>query len=103
MVFLILCGTIASAQQAGRPACNERNVGLLWPDQANWDRQAAQRASHCGELQLCTRGVWTHSWQPLTVHVSQLGKGPKREIPGCEATHAAIRDESLAPEIPSSR
>ena len=77
LVLLILCGSIVRAEQAGRPACKEQNVGMFWPDQANWDRQAAQRAVHCGELQLCTRGVWTHSWQPLTVHVTQLGNGPK--------------------------
>jgi hypothetical protein len=52
---------------------------------------------------LCIRGVWKHSWQPLTVHVTQLGNGPKREIPGCDATHAAVRDDTPAPEIPSSR
>ena len=103
MVFPILCGSIASAQQAGRPACNEQNVGLFWPEQANWDRQAAKVAEHCGELMLCTRGVWKHSWQRLTVHVTQLAKGTKREIPGCEATHAVVRNDSPTPEIPSSR
>jgi hypothetical protein len=103
MVLLILGGSFATAQPAGRPACTEQNVGLFWPDQANWDRQAAKRAVHCGELQLCTRGVWTHTWQSLTVHVTQLGKGPKREIPGCDASHAAVRDDSPVPEIPSSR
>jgi hypothetical protein len=103
LVLMILCGSIVSAEHAGRPACNERNVGLFWPDQANWDRQAAKQAVHCGELLLCTRGVWTHSWQAFTVNVTQLGKGPKREIPGCDATHAVVRNDSPTSEIPSSR
>ena len=59
--------------------------GRLWPEAVNYDPAAARRAERCGEIFMCRLGAWTYRWEPLTVHVSQLGKGraTKRDIPGC--------------------
>ena len=82
-VLLVLLAFPCFPQDARKPSCNARNRGRLWPEQANTDRDFARRAARCGELEMCTRGVWRYGWQPLTVHVSQLGRGRKAEIVGC--------------------
>jgi hypothetical protein len=82
MIFVLFCAGAGSAEQAVRPSCNAQNPGRVWRAQANWDRAAAHRAEYDGQLRICTRGTWIHSWQPLTVHISQLGKSRKRPIPG---------------------
>jgi hypothetical protein len=92
MIFLLFCAGAGFAEQAERPSCNAQNLGRFWPDQANWDHAAAHRAEYCGQLLIRTRGTWTHRWQPLTVHVKQLGKSRKRPIPGCDASDTATSD-----------
>jgi hypothetical protein len=103
MAFLMLCAGAGSAEEAAKPACNAHNVGRFWPEEANSDSETAQRAGRCGELLLCTRGVWTYSWQPLTVHINQLGKDPKQPIPGCAATSTRTTGHIPQGEISSSR
>jgi hypothetical protein len=83
MLLLFIWGTACLAEDAGRPPCKAQNRGRFWPEQANSDREFARKAERCGELQMCVQGVWRHRWEPLTVHVGQLGKGPKQAIPGC--------------------
>ena len=95
IVVLVAFGTVCFAEEARRPPCNARNHGRLWPEQANSDRDFAQRAGRCGELLMCTVGVWKYRWQPLTVHVSQLGKGFKRGIPGCGEPNAEAASRPL--------
>jgi hypothetical protein len=41
---------------------------------------------------MCTAGVWNYRWQPLTVHVNQLGKGHKRDISGCAQPDTVAKD-----------
>jgi hypothetical protein len=91
MALLALFGTVCLAGEAERPPCNAKQRGRLWPEEANTSREASRRAERCGNLQMCAVGVWRYRWQPLTVHVSQLGKGPKREIPGCDASERVAR------------
>jgi hypothetical protein len=81
MALPVLCGTACVADEARRPPCNAPNRGRLWPEQANSDREFARRAERCGELLMCTPGVWKSRWEQLTVHVSRLGNAPKRDIP----------------------
>ena len=74
-VALVLLAIPCCAGEAGKPPCNKQNRGRLWPDQANTDPAALKQAGQRGELQMCTLGAFRYRWQPLTVHVSQLGKG----------------------------
>ncbi len=80
--LLVLLAIPCFAGEMGRPPCNARNRGQLWPQEANSDRNAARRAEHAGQLEMCTPGVWKYHWQPLTVHISQLGKSPRHAIKG---------------------
>ena len=91
--------SVCSGEQVERPACNAQNLGRLWPDQTNWDREAVWRAGRCGELLICTRGILKHNWQALTVNVHQLGKGRKHEVPACGATNARPTSDSPADQV----
>lgn len=94
MAVLVLCGTVCFGEDAWRPPCNARNRGRLWPEQANSDPNAARRAGRCGELLICTPSVWKYHWRPLTVHINKLGKGPKREIPGCGEANTVAKNQA---------
>lgn len=82
IVFVVMAWP-GLGEESAKPACNTGNQGRLWPEAANVDRQAARRAERCGELQVCTRGVWRYRWEPLTVHVQQLAGRSSLQIPGC--------------------
>lgn len=85
MVALLLLVIPCFSGEPGKPHCGAKNRGRFWPEQANTDHAFAKLAGHCGELRMCSRGILKYGWQPLTVHISQLGKArKKREIPGCE-------------------
>ncbi len=60
-----------------KSACSEKTMGQFWPVEANTSRTAAREAEQRGELYICTKGVWKYTWQPLTVHVSELARKPK--------------------------
>ena len=94
MLMSVLCGWACFAEESARPACNARNNGQFWPEQANTNHAAARRAERCGELQICAPSQWRYRWQPLTVHISQLGKGSKREAPGCGQPAAVAKDRT---------
>jgi len=88
--LLLVAGLPCFSEDARRPACEKQNRGRLWPEQANNDHALARLAGQCGELQMCSRGTWKYGWQPLTVHISQLGKAQKQEIPGCAALSVKV-------------
>ena len=83
IVALLLFAIPCFPEEKERSPCNAQNRGRLWPEQANTDPALARQALHCGELQMCSLGTWKYGWQPLTVHISQLGIAPNRKIPGC--------------------
>lgn len=80
---LVLLVIPCFAEDTARPSCNAQNRGRLWPEQANTDPAFARQAGRCGELRMCSLGVWKYDWAPLTVHITQLGKARNREILGC--------------------
>ena len=80
---VLLFGLACLAEETNMPPCNEPNRGKLWPQRASSDAAAVRRAERCGQLFVCSSTGWKYRWTPLTVHISQLGKGPKRDIPGC--------------------
>ena len=85
-LLLAACAAFSRAEDAYRPACNQKNAGLMWPEAANRDHMVRARAAHCGELEMCTRDVWHYRWKPLTVRVDQLpGGNGLRKPSGCEA------------------
>lgn len=102
-VLLLLLVLPCLAEDLTRPPCNARNRGQFWPEQANSDREAARQAARCGELQVCTVGLWRHHWEPLTVHVTQLGKGARQEIPGCGKPAAIAPSRSATPAAAAVR
>ncbi len=65
----------AQAEVVSKPPCNRQNRGRLWPEQKS--------ARACRAIEICTLHVWKYRWEPLTVHVSQLAKDPKRRA-ACE-------------------
>ena len=71
------------------PPCNAPNRGRLFPEQANTDAAFARQAGRCGELQMCSLGVWKYAWVPLTVHITQLGKARNHEASGCKGADNA--------------
>ena len=90
MALLTLLSAACMAEEE-RPRCTSLIRGRFWPEQANWDRAASRRAEQCGELMICTQRAWRYRWEPLTVHVSQLGTGPQRAIPGCQTNTTTAR------------
>lgn len=90
MAFRILALALlfVSANFAGgdeKPACNASTKGLFWPEAANRDSKLRQKASRCGELEVCARGQWHFHWQSLTVRLDQLRGGSQLAKPaGCE-------------------
>jgi hypothetical protein len=88
--FPLLLALLAAAAAAGvcseppRQSCNSATRGQLWPEPANTDRAFARRAAQCGELRMCTKGLWRHRWERLSVHISQLSGDASAAAPGCE-------------------
>ena len=83
IVPLVLFSMPCFSEKNGRAPCNVHNRGRLWPDQANTDPVVASKAGRCGQLLMCSLVGFKYDWQPLTVHVSQLGKAHGDAIPGC--------------------
>jgi hypothetical protein len=87
---LLLCGLVCFADETAKPPCNAQNIGDLWPEQVNSDA----RRKGCEQVFVCSPAEWKYRWKPVTVHVSQLGKGPKRNIPGCAKAEQTARNYS---------
>ena len=50
----------------------------MWPEAANSDRHALQRAARSGKLEVCAATTWRYRWQPMTVTVTQLAEARNR-------------------------
>ena len=75
VTMVVLGGCLA--QEPDRPVCNAQNRGRLWPEGSTRDT--------CRAVEICGRSGGKYRWEPVTVHVSQLAKDPKRR-PACEAS-----------------
>ena len=85
IILLLLAFIPCFPEETGKPPCNAQNRGRIWPEGAALDRALARSAESCGQPEICTAGLWRYRWQPLTVHISQLGPKAKREAPCGEA------------------
>ena len=100
--FPLLLALLAATAAAGacseppRQSCNAATRGRFWPEPANTDRAYARRAAQCGELRMCTRGLWRHRWERLSVHISQLSGDARATAPGCEEFAAATASQQPA-------
>jgi len=66
----------------------------MWPDSANHSPKQLSKLARCGDLAICTRGVWRYRWEALTVRLDQLRGGSKfRKPAACEVP----ADESTEP------
>jgi hypothetical protein len=84
-VILAVAGCLCLAADDTRPACDAENLGRLWPEAANHDPKVRKKMAKCGELQLCTKGIWRYHWESLTVRLDQLRGGSKLPKPaGCD-------------------
>jgi hypothetical protein len=80
-----------------KPACSAKIAGQLWPEAANHDPALRKKLSRCGELELCTRGIWRYRWESLTVRIDQLRGGSQLPKPaGCEVLPEATSEENPA-------
>jgi hypothetical protein len=69
-VGVLLALSLLSVQVAEKPpgsACTREMQGRYWPEQANTDRKLAAQLMRSGELQMCSRGFFRYSWEPLTI------------------------------------
>lgn len=69
------------AQAPQKPRCNAQHSGELWPPHP--------ASGSCRPIEMCTLNVWKYRWEPLTVHVSQLAKDPRRRVK-CEAAETRV-------------
>ena len=92
LAALLLCTAIGFASDSVRPQCNSRNRGRFWPEEANRSGAAARQAARCGELQMCTIGLWRYGWQNLTVSYARLASTSNPAPAGCRASDAPARD-----------
>ncbi len=90
-IFLFAACSLCFAEDAGRPQCNSRRSGELWPRIANFDPALRSKLNHCGQLQMCSLQIWRYKWKPVSVHVSQLGKAPQPVSAACQA----VMDEAV--------
>jgi len=75
LALLSLFGAMSFAGQDGKPACNAKLQGHFWPEQANWDREAARQFYQTGELEMCSMAIWKYRWEHISVNVRNLAKG----------------------------
>jgi hypothetical protein len=90
---------LAFADDAVRPVCTAKNLGLLWPEQANKDPKLMGTLARCGELSICTRRTWRYRWDSAVVTLDQLRHRQTSLVkPGCEvvSNDKALR---LTPEM----
>jgi hypothetical protein len=75
MALITLFGAMSFAGQEGKPPCNAKIQGQFWPEQANWDREAARQLYQTGELEMCSMAVWKYRWEHISVNIRDLAKG----------------------------
>jgi hypothetical protein len=84
MAVLMLAACL-QAEQPVRPTCNREHRGQLWPEQKS--------KQPCRAIEICTMRRLRYRWEPLTVHVSQLPRDPKRKG-ACDAGEQKVADEA---------
>jgi|SRR5450631_3468820 hypothetical protein len=72
VALLILFGVACSAGDARKPVCNARKQGQFWPEEANFDHDAARQLYQRGELEMCSLAVWKYKWEHMSVNVRDL-------------------------------
>jgi hypothetical protein len=93
--LVLLAAESAPTPVPERPACTAANAGQFWPEQANKDHKLAAKLARCGELRICTRGLFHYRWESPTVRADQLSKGAL-PIPA-ECREAQPEDGSPSP------
>ena len=73
LMFLFGVMSVA-AEQTPKPACNARNQGQFWPEEANSDHAAARLLYQRGELQMCSLVVWKYRWEHVSVNARNVAK-----------------------------
>jgi hypothetical protein len=70
------------------PRCGQSLRGTLWPVEANSKQEARRQALKCGELRMCTRGLWRFRWEAVGVPYWRLAgeKAPE----SCAAAVAQV-------------
>jgi hypothetical protein len=93
VLMALLCALCFAGDEA-KPACNAKNRGKFWPEEANADRIAAQRLYAQGELEMCSQAVWKYRWQHLSIDVHALAQG---QLPPTTAEKTAEDASSAQP------
>jgi hypothetical protein len=83
LLLLTLTAAMLGSAEAPKPECNAKSHGMFWPDAANSDRAVMRRAADCGELEMCSLGLWRYRWTPLTVRANS----PCTAMPGNQSSH----------------
>lgn len=101
MIYVLLLPAAAQgAVEPERPACSSALEGQFWPLQANSDRKLASKLARCGQLDMCSRGMFRYRWRSMTVRVDQLSRKAELKAPaGCDAS---VEDPSADREIPKT-
>ena len=103
-MVLAAVSLLCLAADETKPACNARTLGRLWPEAANHDSKLRKKMARCGELELCTHGIWRYRWESLTVRLDQLPGGAKLPKPAaCEASSEVAIEPSSNTEPATSR
>jgi hypothetical protein len=75
VALVVLFGVICpAAEKAPKPACNAKNQGQFWPEEANSDHSAARLLYQRGELEMCSLVVWKYRWEHLSVNARDVAK-----------------------------
>jgi hypothetical protein len=88
------------------PRCSQGLRGTLWPPEANENREARRSAVQCGELRICTRGLWRLRWEPVGLPYWKMtgGKAPAACASGWAANGwAGQAGEAVQGEAPGSK
>ncbi len=92
-IAILLLSALPCFAAEGKPPCNAGNRGMVWPPAGT-----ALFAGRCEAIEMCSLGTWKYAWQPLTVHVSRLGKHRAGETAGCVRAAGAADSERQAGE-----
>lgn len=87
---LTLLTAAALLGQSAKPVCNSKSQGRFWPEAANTDRAALQRAAQCGQLEMCSLALFRFHWTPLTVNANPQAK-QACAAPSAGAVSAAVQ------------
>jgi len=84
VVLIFLFGMVCPAEQTGKPACNSKNQGQFWPEEANSNHAAARLLYQRGELEMCSLAVWKYRWEHLSVNARIAAKDGHALTPGAQ-------------------